>query len=158
VRTLLDPARSDCHRQGDLSALDALQQLDVIVDTLPGTTGFTLPAAQAALLVKFRPTCLEAAYIPRHTPFVSQALEAGCRVVEGVEMLFEQGCAQCTIWTGLPAPRDAIAANLLRELFGEATSHPAAAKMEPRDRPPDGLTCEVKALGSKKRARPGEVA
>lgn len=129
----------------DLSALDALARLDFVVDTLPGSTGFTLPSKQAAILAKFKPTCLEAAYIPRHTAFVKQALKAGCRVVEGVEMLFEQGCAQCTIWTGQPAPRRAIASALIEALFSKSSAHPAAEKMEPRDQPPDGLTCEAKA-------------
>ena len=95
-----------------LAAIAVLGRLDFIVDTLPGSTGFTLPAAQAALLQKWKPVCLEAAYIPRHTAFVTQALGAGCRVVEGIEMLFEQGCAQCEIWTRRPAPRGAIAVGI----------------------------------------------
>ena len=102
-------------------------------------------ADQVAVLRKFKPVVLEAAYIPRHTAFVSQALEQGCRVVEGVEMLFEQGCAQCEIWTGKPAPRAAIAAALLKELFNPGSSHPAAALMAPHDAPPDGLTQELPA-------------
>jgi len=60
-------------------------------------------------------------------------------------MLYEQGCAQCTIWTGAKAPRAAIAANLLRQLFSKESTHPAAAKMEPHDAPPEGITCEAKA-------------
>lgn len=138
---------------GDLGALDNLEGIDFIIDTLPGSTGFSLPPPQAELLKKWRPTCLEAAYIPRHTAFVTQALEAGCRVVEGVEMLFEQGCEQCRIWTGKPAPRSAIAGNLLRELFGTESAHPAAEKMEPRDQPPDGLTSEVEGEAPMKRQK-----
>ena len=125
-----------------MAALDALGGLAYVVDTTPSSAGFTLPAA---LLTRLRPTCLEAAYIPRHTPFVAEALAAGCTVVEGVEMLFEQGCAQCTIWTGQPAPRSAIASALIEALFSKSSAHPAAEKMEPRDQPPDGLTCEAKA-------------
>ena len=68
-------------------------------------------------------------------------------MVEGVEMLFEQGCAQCTIWTGKPAPRGAIAASLLQQLFSTPSAHPAAEKMEPRHQPPDALTREVAAAG-----------
>lgn len=128
----------------DLSTLDALERLEFVVDTTPSAAGFTLPTP---LLTRLRPTCLEAAYIPRHTPFVVAALAAGCPVVEGVEMLFEQGCAQCEIWTGRSAPRAAIAAALLRELFGDARTHPASEKMEPRDKPPQGLTREVEATG-----------
>lgn len=131
----------------DLSKLEGLSQLDIVIDTLPGSTGFTFPAAQAQLLFKHQPTCLEAAYIPRHTAFVTQALSAKCRVVEGVEMLFEQGCAQCALWTGKPAPRRAIAQKLLTRLFGATSDHPAAAKMEPRHAPPEGLTAELRGQG-----------
>ena len=63
---------------------------------------------------------LEAAYIPRHTAFVRQAMAAGCAVVEGVEMLFEQGCAQCEIWTHRPAPRGAIAVGIKAFLESQA--------------------------------------
>ena len=127
----------------DLSALNRLDRIDFIVSTMPGSTSFQLPEAQQPVLQKFKPTCLEAAYIPRHTAFVTQALASGCRVVEGVEMLFEQGCAQCTLWTGMPAPRAAIAATLLNALFSTTSPHPAAAKMEPRSKPPDALTSEL---------------
>jgi shikimate 5-dehydrogenase len=48
----------------------------------------------------------------------------GCEVVEGIEMLFEQGCAQRELWTGAPAPRAAIAQALLGALFGASTDHP----------------------------------
>ena len=40
------------------------------------------PPAQAPLLAKFKPTCLEAAYIPRRTAFIDQArdrLPRDCR-------------------------------------------------------------------------------
>ena len=51
---------------------------------------------------------LDAAYKPRDTPLLSAAREAGCVAIEGIEMLFEQGCAQCELWTGRPAPRPEI--------------------------------------------------
>merc|ERR1712113_627138 len=115
----------------DLADLAACDKLDIVVSTLPGATDFTLP--DAAILERFRPVVLEAAYIPRHTAFLKQALAAGCSVVEGVEMLFEQGCAQCEIWTSSPAPRAEIAKAFLDALFTEGSQHPAYAKMEPHD-------------------------
>jgi shikimate dehydrogenase len=130
---------------GELGALDALPRLDFVVDTLPGATEFVFPLP---LLERFRPTCLEAAYIPRQTAFVRQALAAACPVVEGIEMLFEQGCAQCSIWTGRDAPRAAIAANLLTQLFSDNSAHPAAPKMEPRDAPPEALLRELNGTAS----------
>ena len=55
---------------------------------------------------------------------------AGCEVVEGIEMLFEQGCAQCEAWTNAPAPRQPIAASLMGALFTAGSDHPASAKMQ----------------------------
>jgi len=125
----------------DLSLLADLPELHVVVNTLPGSTGFQLP--DAAVLRRHHPVVLEAAYIPRRTAFLHQALAAGCEIVEGVEMLFEQGCAQCEIWTGAPAPRSAIAAALLRALFTAGSPHPAHGKMEPYDTLPASLKKEA---------------
>eukprot|EP00930_Biecheleria_cincta_P089496 TRINITY_DN78814_c0_g1_i1.p1 TRINITY_DN78814_c0_g1~~TRINITY_DN78814_c0_g1_i1.p1 ORF type:complete len:358 (-),score=59.11 TRINITY_DN78814_c0_g1_i1:400-1473(-) len=129
----------------DLDDIGRLQELHFVVDTLPGASGFTLPASAVTALERCKPVVLEAAYIPRQTAFVKQALAAGCDVVEGVEMLFEQGCAQCEIWTAKPAPRQAIASNLLRELFTKGSSHPAHQKMEPLDTLPKSLVREAAA-------------
>ena len=51
-------------------------------------------------------------------------------MVEGIEMLFEQGCAQCETWTNAPAPRQPIAASLMGALFTAGSDHPASAKMQ----------------------------
>lgn len=119
---------------GDLSELQGVERLHIVVDTLPGSTEFALPEETGErLLARYKPVVLEAAYIPRRTALVEQALTSGCEVVEGVEMLFEQGCSQCEIWTGQPAPRQKIAASLLRSLFAEGSEHPAHIKMEPHD-------------------------
>ena len=55
---------------------------------------------------------LDAAYKPRDTPLLGAAREAGCVAIEGIEMLFEQGCAQCELWTARPAPRPEIVRGL----------------------------------------------
>ena len=117
----------------------AAGRLDFVVNTLPGAAAYAFPDGMVPLLKQWRPVALEAAYIPRQTPFVLQALGCGCDVVEGVELLFEQGCAQCEIWTGLEAPRRAIASDLLEALFTEGSEHPARAEMEPLDTPPSSL-------------------
>merc|ERR1712060_297795 len=105
-----------------LDEISALEKLSIVVNTLPGAADFTLP--DAAVLERCHPVVLEAAYIPRQTSFVKQALSAGCSVVEGVEMLFEQGCAQCEIWTASAAPRADIANSMLNALFKEGSTHP----------------------------------
>jgi len=127
----------------DLAALGSLEELHIVVDTLPGASEFVLP--DPSILQRCQPVVLEAAYIPRRTAFAAQALAASCDIVEGIEMLFEQGCAQCEIWTKLPAPRAAIAAELLSALFTPGSDHPAFPKMEPYDQHPGALQREASA-------------
>jgi shikimate 5-dehydrogenase len=43
-------------------------------------------------------------YSPRQTPLLRRAAGLGCRVVEGVEMLVEQGALSFECWTGRRAP------------------------------------------------------
>lgn len=47
-------------------------------------------------------------------------------------MLFEQGCAQCEVWTGGSAPRKAIANAIIEERFSG-----------PGDEPPQHLMLEI---------------
>lgn len=133
----------------DLDDLEGVDRLHIVVDTLPGSTEFSLPAAAEAILARCKPVVLEASYIPRRTVLVQQALATGCEVVEGVDMLFEQGCSQCEIWTGQPPPRQQIAAALLQALFAADSAHPAYAKMQPHNVLPVSL---VMSAGSELRA------
>jgi pentafunctional AROM polypeptide len=127
------------------ATLESLGRLDFVVCTLPGSTGYVLPDEVAATVAKHKPIVVEASYIPRHTAFVKQVAALGCEVVEGIEMLFEQGCAQCETWTATAAPRREIAASLLSALFAEGSAHPAASKMEPLDAPPTAIRLEADA-------------
>eukprot|EP00656_Telonema_subtile_P029807 TRINITY_DN32882_c0_g1_i1.p1 TRINITY_DN32882_c0_g1~~TRINITY_DN32882_c0_g1_i1.p1 ORF type:complete len:286 (-),score=84.75 TRINITY_DN32882_c0_g1_i1:118-975(-) len=110
----------------DLAELRAVARLDAVMATIPGSAGFQLPAG---VLDALRPVVIDAAYKSsdkgsRHTPLLLQAKDAGCAVVEGMEMLFEQGCAQCEIWTGQQAPRQAIASALLEARFSGEEEEP----------------------------------
>jgi shikimate 5-dehydrogenase len=97
--------RSPWQAVTDLSTF-APAKLTLVVGTTPGAAGVTLPAA---LLSAHKPAVLDAAYIPRLTPLLTDAGKAGCALSYGAEMLFEQGCAQFTLWTGRVAPRKAMA-------------------------------------------------
>eukprot|EP00747_Dinoflagellata_sp_TGD_P104685 gnl/TRDRNA2_/TRDRNA2_169312_c0_seq2.p1 gnl/TRDRNA2_/TRDRNA2_169312_c0~~gnl/TRDRNA2_/TRDRNA2_169312_c0_seq2.p1 ORF type:complete len:153 (+),score=39.32 gnl/TRDRNA2_/TRDRNA2_169312_c0_seq2:155-613(+) len=119
----------------DVVELDSLNRLDAVMGTLPGSAEFTLPDA---LLARHKPAVLEAAYRSsssgvRMTALLQQAAQAGCQVIEGMEMLFEQGCAQCEIWTGKPAPRSQIAQALLRERYADDPQPPAGLIAEARE-------------------------
>ena len=86
-----------------------LDRIDLVVSCVPGSAGLTLPDD---VLKARSPIVLDAAYRPRETPLLAAAASAGCVTIEGIEMLFEQGCAQAEIWTHRPAPRAAIVAGL----------------------------------------------
>jgi shikimate dehydrogenase len=57
-------------------------------------------------------------YRPVVTDLIENAKYAQASIVYGYEMLIEQGAKAFEIWTGLPAPRDAMKKNLLG-MFGE---------------------------------------
>lgn len=47
-------------------------------------------------------------YNPRETALLKNARQDGCMIIRGAEMLLEQAVRQFEIWTGGPAPRDAM--------------------------------------------------
>ena len=51
-------------------------------------------------------TVFDLVYRPRVTELLRRAEAAGCRTVEGIDMLIEQGARSFEIWTGIPAPID----------------------------------------------------
>lgn len=65
-------------------------------------------------------TVFDLVYRPRRTALLARAEARGCAVVEGVEMLVEQGALSFEIWTGAPAPVEAMREAALRAL-GEAS-------------------------------------
>jgi 3-dehydroquinate dehydratase / shikimate dehydrogenase len=62
-------------------------------------------------------------YNPPRTSLLETAAAAGCRTIEGLEMLVAQAVAQFEWWTGMPAPRDVMweaARDRLRQMAGTA--------------------------------------
>eukprot|EP01135_Chromosphaera_perkinsii_P007194 Nk52_evm2s745 gene=Nk52_evmTU2s745 len=80
--------------------LNEIDLIDVVVCTVPATTCFELPAG----LLKNKPILFDVAYKPRNTSLIRQGREAGCPVIEGIQMLIEQGKEGFRIWTGFNAP------------------------------------------------------
>lgn len=70
---------------------------DAGASPLPG--GVRLPAEV---------TVFDLVYRPRRTALLRQAAEQGCRTVEGIEMLIEQGARSFSLWTGRAAPTDVM--------------------------------------------------
>ena len=67
-----------------------------------------------------RPTVFDLIYRPRRTPLLRRAAAAGCPVVEGIEMLVEQGARSFELWTGVVAPTETMRAAAYAALAAEA--------------------------------------
>lgn len=89
IVTSLDP-------DGELSGLD----IKVVVSTLPAAANFELPL----WMLPSKPIVFDVNYKPYSTALLQQAEAAGCKVVRGSEMLWEQGVGQFELWTGRTAP------------------------------------------------------
>lgn len=72
-----------------------------VISTLPASAEFRLPQW---LVDEHIPIVFDVNYKPYQTAVLKQAEEAGCNVVRGSEMLWEQGVGQFELWTGRTAP------------------------------------------------------
>jgi shikimate dehydrogenase len=102
-----DPAAAD-HR-GIL--VEALRHADLLANATPIGTGD--PSASPVpdhAVPSPEVTVIDLVYRPRRTALLTRAAAAGCRTVEGIEMLIEQGARSFELWTGLPAPLETMRA------------------------------------------------
>ncbi len=82
----------------------ALDDTDLLVSAVPAAAwdeaGALPHAPLAAGLVVF-----DLAYRPRRTPLLERAIAEGATVIEGIELLIEQGALSFLLWTGVEPPR-----------------------------------------------------
>ncbi|GIL34667.1 shikimate dehydrogenase [Phycicoccus sp. DTK01] len=106
-------------RNGSVAAIDAwvTTKDDVVVSTVPPAGGedvaATVPAQHGGVL-------LDVVYAGWPTPVARAAAAAGMTVVSGLDLLVHQAAAQFTLFTGRPAPVEAMAAAGLAALGGRA--------------------------------------
>lgn len=62
------------------------------------------------------PVVMDIVYAPLQTRLLKEAEEAGCRTINGLQMLLYQGAAQFELWTGQEAPVAVMAAELKNAL------------------------------------------
>jgi shikimate dehydrogenase len=82
-----------------------------------GAVVSTIPAAAAAThlsALRAAPVLLDAIYEPWPTPLAAAVAESGGHVIDGLEMLLHQAFAQVELFTGRPAPKEAMRAALSR--------------------------------------------
>ncbi|OBI13586.1 shikimate dehydrogenase [Mycobacterium sp. E2497] len=85
----------------------AVAGAEVLVSTIPADV-----AARYADTFAPIPVLLDAVYDPWPTPLAAAVAAAGGRVISGLQMLLHQAFTQVELFTGLPAPREAMAASL----------------------------------------------
>jgi len=86
---------------------------DVRADIIVNTTSVGMhPAVNETPVprVCLRPGAVvfDAVYNPMETRLLREARESGCKIVTGVEWFIRQAALQFELWTGLPAPREAM--------------------------------------------------
>lgn len=81
-------------------------------------SGDPLPFDPAQFSLQRAFTVYDMIYRPAETPFLKAARESGCRVANGLGMLLYQGAAALELWTGRPAPLEAMKLALLKEVYG----------------------------------------
>jgi shikimate dehydrogenase len=83
---------------------------DVVISTVPKGG-----ADELADVIRWRPSVVlfDALYDPWPTPLAAAAARAGCRVVSGLDLLLTQAVHQFDLFTGVPAPVDAMRAALV---------------------------------------------
>ena len=104
----------------------ALGQADLVVNTTPvGMASASNPAAAEACplsepeLAALANSCCvyDIIYTPRPTQLLQRAAARGCRSLDGLEMLVEQGAAALRLWSGRSdVPVEVMRQALLREL------------------------------------------
>jgi pentafunctional AROM polypeptide len=89
---------------GDLlGATTGKNSVRVVISTLPAASEFVLPNWFLAHNSRL-PIIFDVNYKPYTTKLLKQAEDAGCKVVRGSEMLWEQGVGQFELWTARTAP------------------------------------------------------
>jgi shikimate dehydrogenase len=107
----------------ETAPLESVQSLSLEAGLIVNATSIGLnnePSIIDSEHIKKGTVVYDIVYRPIMTDLLEQAKLAEAHVVYGYEMLIEQGAKAFEIWTGLPAPRDAMKNNLLG-IFGEPT-------------------------------------
>jgi shikimate dehydrogenase len=88
-------------------------QADLVVNATPqgmvaSGNGVEAGSPVDAALLHHGQVVADLIYVPRPTSWLKEAAEAGATPVDGLGMLVHQAAAQITLWTGRPAPVEAM--------------------------------------------------
>lgn len=88
---------------------EGMATADLLVNATPvGRVGADLPLDPAA--IESRHVVVDLTYAPEATPLLRVARERGARAFNGLGMLLHQAALSFELWTGVPAPMDAMSA------------------------------------------------
>ena len=98
---------------GSSALAEAVGSADLVVNATPfGMAGASPAGADpwllAPQLLHEGQVAADLVYAPRPTPWLVAAAAAGARGVDGLGMLVHQAAAQLVLWTGEPAPVEAM--------------------------------------------------
>ncbi|WP_156431722.1 shikimate dehydrogenase [Mycobacterium sp. GA-1199] len=86
---------------------ETVADADLMVSTIPADAAATYASTFARI-----PLLLDAIYDPWPTPLALAVKNAGGRLISGLQMLLNQAFAQVELFTGMPAPKEAMRAAL----------------------------------------------
>jgi len=85
-----------------VTSLEGLEHIGVIVSTIPPEGSSAIPDS----LLANRPIMLDASYMPGGAPLSNRAKAAGCDLIVGPHMLFEQATYQVIVLCPLFLPSE----------------------------------------------------
>jgi shikimate dehydrogenase len=99
--------------EGEKAQVAAVQAADLVVNATPFGMSGAAPESGASWLVapqllREGQVAADLVYAPRQTPWLLEAAAAGAQGVGGLGMLVHQAAAQLELWTGEPAPVEAM--------------------------------------------------
>lgn len=103
VTSLEDQSSPEGISLGDILRKTPGSTIRVVISTLPASARFSLPDWMLPEDGE-KPIIFDVNYKPYYTELLKQAEAAGCSLVRGSEMLWEQGVGQFELWTGRTAP------------------------------------------------------
>jgi shikimate dehydrogenase len=95
-------------------------RVDLVVNatSLGLKEGDPLPLAERDFPLRAAGAVFDMIYRPAETPLLKLAKAAGCRVANGLGMLLHQGARALELWTGRPAPVEAMRRALIKNVYG----------------------------------------
>ncbi|MCR4335821.1 MAG: shikimate dehydrogenase [archaeon] len=100
-----------------LDSINSLEEFDILINATPaGMKPDTEATAIPTSLLKKELVVFDIVYEPMETKLLKEAKKKGCRTINGLEMLLNQGYAGFKLFTGQEAPREEMREAIMKEL------------------------------------------